>query len=222
MKVAKVASLLDEMMESGFGGKTVGTDTSVAESVEVAMSRLAITDEVAVVTVDHEGAGVEYRPSPENDGDLQNQVSGAVQVQAGPARAVSDASVHDGSDARVCGHSPGVTSDVPVAGRTVRFSGEDSAVSVKRVEDANTTRSTPQLEGDAGRMARDDGWDIWRECTLHQMASQLERNFVKSPLHDLTDSLQEVVDLVIGAPDVQITLCSSVSVNSHLWLSHWI
>ena len=111
-------------------------------------------------------------------------MSGAVQVQAGPARAVSGASVHGGSDTGVPDQGPGVTSDVPVAGRTVQFSGEDSVVSVKRVEDANTTRSEPQPEGDAGRRARDDGWDIWRECTLHQMASQLERNYVKNPLHD--------------------------------------
>ena len=46
MNVAKVASLLEEMMEAGFGGKTVGTDTTVTESVQVAMSRLALSDSV--------------------------------------------------------------------------------------------------------------------------------------------------------------------------------
>ena len=73
MDAAKEASLREEMMESGFGGKTVGTDTSVTDSVQEAMSKLALSDKVAEVAVYHEEAGIEFRPSFVNDGDLHQE-----------------------------------------------------------------------------------------------------------------------------------------------------
>ena len=202
MDGVKDAGLPEKRMEAGFGGKTVSADASVTGSVQKAMSRLALTDKVAGGTVHQKRAGIEIDPS-RVIGVLQSQVSGAVEVQAGPASAVLGATVQGGSDTGVPDQGPGVASAVvPVGRKTVQFSEKDSVVSVNEVEDLITTRSIQEPEGEAARQARDDGWDIWRECTLHQIACQLERNYEENPLHVLTDSLQEVVDLVLKAPDV--------------------